>query len=61
MRSQVLPMTAFSGGLGDPRAVVESALRNTATPMGVAESLHLEKLPVERKGSLPAIEDLEAE
>ena len=41
--------------------VVEYALRNTATPMGIAEFQHLEKLPAELKGSLPSIEEFEAE
>lgn len=41
--------------------VVEYALRNTATPMGIAEFQHLEKLPAELKGSLPTIEEIEAE
>jgi hypothetical protein len=41
--------------------VVEYALRNTATPMRIAEFRHLEKLPAELKGSLPTIEEIEAE
>ena len=41
--------------------VVEYALRNTTTPMGIAEFRHLEKLPAEFKGSLPTIEEIEAE
>jgi hypothetical protein len=41
--------------------VVEYALRNTYTPMGIAEFRHLEKLPDELKGSLPTIEEIEAE
>lgn len=41
--------------------VVEYALRDTATPMGIAEFRHLEKLPAELKGSLPSIEEIEAE
>jgi len=41
--------------------VVEYALRHTATPMGIAEFRHLEKLPAQFKGSLPSIEELEAE
>lgn len=41
--------------------IVEYALRNTATPMGIAEFRHLEKLPEELKGSLPTIEEIEAE
>lgn len=46
---------------GKEQLVVEYALRNTATPMGIAEFKHLEKLPAELKGSLPTIEELEAE
>ena len=41
--------------------VVEYALRNLATPMGIAEFRHLEKLPAELMGSLPSIEEIEAE
>ena len=41
--------------------VVEYALRNTTTPMGIADFQHLEKLPEELKGSLPTIEEIEAE
>jgi len=41
--------------------VVESALRNTTTPMGIAEYRYLEKLPDRLKGTLPAIEEIEAE
>jgi hypothetical protein len=41
--------------------VVEYVLRNTATPMGIAEFKHLEKLPDELKGQLPTIEEIEAE
>jgi predicted nuclease of restriction endonuclease-like (RecB) superfamily len=41
--------------------VVEYALRNTATPMGIAEFRYIEKLPEELKGSLPTIEEIEAE
>jgi predicted nuclease of restriction endonuclease-like (RecB) superfamily len=41
--------------------VVEYALRNMNTPMGVAEFRYLEKLPEELKGSLPTIEEIEAE
>ena len=41
--------------------VVEYALRNTATPMGIAEFRHLEKLPEQLKGTLPTIEEIEAE
>ena len=41
--------------------IVEYALRNTTTPMGIAEFRHLEKLPEELEGSLPTIEEIEAE
>jgi predicted nuclease of restriction endonuclease-like (RecB) superfamily len=41
--------------------VVEYALRGTTTPMGISEFTHLEKLPAEFKGSLPTIEEIEAE
>jgi predicted nuclease of restriction endonuclease-like (RecB) superfamily len=41
--------------------VVEYALRNMDTPMGIAEFKHLEKLPEELKGQLPTIEEIEAE
>lgn len=41
--------------------VVEYALRGSATPMGIAEFAYLEKLPAELKGSLPTVEELEAE
>ena len=41
--------------------IVEYALRGTTTPMGIAEFTHLLKLPDEFKGTLPTIEELEAE
>lgn len=41
--------------------VVEYTLRNTATPMGIAEFTYLEKLPVELQGQLSTIEEIEAE
>lgn len=41
--------------------VVEYALRGTTNPMGISEFTHLEKLPMELKGSLPTVEELEAE
>jgi len=41
--------------------VVEYALRGTTTPMGIAEFTHLVKLPDEFKGTLPTIEEIEAE
>lgn len=43
------------------RIIAEYALRNTATPMGVSEFRHLEKLPEQLKGTLPTIEEIEAE
>lgn len=46
---------------GKNQIVVEYALRNTMTPMGIAEFRHLERLPEELKGSLPTIEEIEAE
>ncbi len=41
--------------------IVKYALRGTTTPMGIAEFTHLLKLPHEFKGTLPTIEELEAE
>ena len=41
--------------------VVEYALRNTTTPMGIAEFRYLETLPEGLKGSLPTVEEIEAE
>lgn len=46
---------------GKERIVVEYALRNMLTPMGVAEFRHLEELPVEFQASLPTVEQIEAE
>lgn len=43
------------------RIIVEYALRNTMTPMGISEFRHLEKLPEQLKGTLPTIEEIEAE
>jgi hypothetical protein len=43
------------------RIIAEYALRNTATPMGIAEFKHLEKLPEQLQGTLPTIEGIEAE
>ena len=43
------------------RIIAEYALRNTATPMGVSEFRHLENLPEQLKGTLPTIEEIEAE
>ena len=41
--------------------IVEYALYNTSTPMGISEFRHLAKLPKEFRGSLPTIAELEAE
>lgn len=43
------------------RIIVEYALRDTAKPMGIAEFRLLETLPEDLQGSLPSIEELEAE
>ena len=43
------------------RIIAEYALRNTKTPMGVSEFRQLEKLPEQLKGTLPSIEEIEAE
>ena len=43
------------------KIVAEYALRNMTTPMGISEFQHLEKLPEELKGTLPTIEEIEAE
>jgi predicted nuclease of restriction endonuclease-like (RecB) superfamily len=43
------------------RIIAEYALRNTATPMGISEFRHLEKLPEQLTGTLPTIEEIEAE
>jgi hypothetical protein len=40
---------------------VEYALRNTATPIGVAEFRTLDALPQELADSLPTIQQIEAE
>jgi hypothetical protein len=40
---------------------VEYALRDTTKPMGIAEFRYLEALPEGLKGSLPTVEELEAE
>ncbi len=41
--------------------VVEYALRGTTSPMGISEFTHLVKLPAGLTGSLPTVEELEAE
>lgn len=43
------------------RIIAEYALRNTAAPMGISQFLHLENLPEQLKGTLPTIEEIEAE
>ena len=43
------------------RITAEYALRNSATPMGISEFRHLEKLPDQFKGTLPMMEEIEAE
>ena len=43
------------------KIVAEYALRNLTTPMGISAFQHLEKLPEELKGTLPTIEEIEAE
>ena len=46
---------------GKDGIVAEYALRDMAKPLGVAEFTHLEKLPAEFGGTLPTIEEIEAE
>jgi predicted nuclease of restriction endonuclease-like (RecB) superfamily len=41
--------------------VAEYALRDIAKPLGISEFRHLEKLPEQLKGTLPTIEEIEAE
>jgi predicted nuclease of restriction endonuclease-like (RecB) superfamily len=41
--------------------VAEYALRDIAKPLGIAEFTHLERLPEQLKGTLPTIEEIEAE
>jgi len=43
------------------RIIAEYALRNSTTPMGISEFRNLEKLPDQLKGTLPTIEEIEAE
>lgn len=43
------------------RIIAEYALRNMTTPMGISEFKHLENLPEQLKGTLPTIEEIEAE
>jgi hypothetical protein len=46
---------------GKDQITVEYALRDSAKPLGIAVFHHLEALPEGLKGSLPTIEELEAE
>ena len=46
---------------GKNEIIVEYALWDTAKPLGIAEFHHLETLPEGLKGSLPTIEEIEAE
>ena len=41
--------------------IAEYALRDIAKPLGISEFKHLEKLPEQLKGTLPTIEEIEAE
>jgi predicted nuclease of restriction endonuclease-like (RecB) superfamily len=41
--------------------VAEYALRDITKPLGIAEFTHLERLPEQLKGTLPTIEEIEAE
>jgi predicted nuclease of restriction endonuclease-like (RecB) superfamily len=43
------------------RIIAEYALRNMAAPMGISQFTHLEDLPNQLKGTLPTIEEIEAE
>lgn len=46
---------------GKNRIIVEYAMRNMMTPMGVAEFRHLEELSAEFQASLPTVQQIEAE
>jgi len=41
--------------------IAEYALRGTTTPIGISEFTHLDQLPEPLKGTLPTIEEIEAE
>lgn len=41
--------------------IAEYAVRDLAKPLGIAEFRHLEELPAQLKGTLPTIEEIEAE
>ena len=43
------------------RIVAEYALRNTTTPMGIAEFKQIATLPEQLKGTLPTVAQIEAE
>jgi predicted nuclease of restriction endonuclease-like (RecB) superfamily len=43
------------------RIVAEYALRDISKPLGISEFRHLENLPEQLKGTLPTIEEIEAE
>jgi YhcG PDDEXK nuclease domain len=43
------------------RIVAEYALRDISKPLGISEFRHLENLPEHLKGTLPTIEEIEAE
>ena len=43
------------------RVVAEYALRNTTTPMKISEFKHIELPPEQLKGTLPNIQEIEAE
>jgi hypothetical protein len=43
------------------RIIAEYALRNTTAPMGISVFKHLENLPEQLRGTLPTIEEIEAE
>jgi predicted nuclease of restriction endonuclease-like (RecB) superfamily len=46
---------------GKDGLVAEYALRDISKPLGISEFRHLEKLPEQLKGTLPTIEEIEAE
>lgn len=46
---------------GKSGLVAEYALRDIGKPLGISEFRHLEKLPEQLKGTLPTIEEIEAE
>ena len=46
---------------GRDQVTVEYALRDVGKPVGIAEFIHLEQLPEAFRGSLPTIEEIEAQ